>query len=153
MNLKRLTEAEAENFIPANEDSLDYPTEYFTLTTTEDGWDVVKYFTGRHKINTRKESEGKYWVYVLSNPTMPGLLKIGYTTNSPEDRASQISRSTGVPLPFKVEYAHKCHEGEFFEYEVHKALDAYRVNNDREFFKITLEEAKSVIETLGQRYS
>jgi hypothetical protein len=83
---------------------------------------------------------------------MPGLLKIGYTHNMPEFRAEQISRSTGVPLPFTVEYSIKCHEGEFFEYEIHQELDAYRVNNNREFFQISLDEAKKVIETLSLHY-
>lgn len=151
MNLKRLSVEEAENFIPADKDNLNYPIEHFTLSTTEDGWDIVKYYTGRKKINTYK-GEGKYWIYVMSNESMPGLFRIGYTTSTPEEKAIQISKSKGVPSPFKVEYSYKCHEGEFFEYEIHKTLDPYRVTDDREFFQVSLEEIKKVIETLGQRY-
>lgn len=45
------------------------------------------------------------WVYVLSNPCMPGIYKIGMTTTSPEVRARELSSATGVPAPFKVEAA------------------------------------------------
>ncbi len=35
-------------------------------------------------------------IYILMNPTMPGYLKIGMTTRSPEERARELSNSTGV---------------------------------------------------------
>ena len=133
MTLKRITQTEAEQFIPVEDNHLDYPAEYFTLVSTEDGWSKVKYYTGRKKINLQSKGDGKYWIYVLSNESMPGLLKIGYTNHSPEDKASMTSRSKGVPTPFKVGYSFKCNEGEFFEYEIHKELDSYRLNDDREF--------------------
>ena len=46
-------------------------------------------------------------VYVLTNPAMPGLVKIGKTTqNDVTTRISQLY-TTGVPLPFDCEYAVK----------------------------------------------
>jgi hypothetical protein len=83
---------------------------------------------------------------------MPGLLKIGYTKNSPEERAKQISNATGVAVPFKVEYVFNCHEGQFLEEEIHKYLDSYRVANNREFFKLELHEACEAITKLGKKY-
>jgi hypothetical protein len=47
------------------------------------------------------EHEG--FVYVLSNPAMPGLLKVGSTVGPVEKRAAGLSRMTGVPEPFKIE--------------------------------------------------
>jgi hypothetical protein len=38
------------------------------------------------------------------------------------------------------------------EGEVHHALEKYRVNSQREFFQIELEEAKEVIEKIGKNY-
>jgi len=55
-------------------------------------------------------------------------------------------------LPYKVEWAFHCFNGEQLEQEVHKALDFYRVNSHREFFQISLDEAKRVVENLGSRY-
>lgn len=39
-------------------------------------------------------------VYVLTNPAMPGLVKIGMTTRSDIDARMKELYSTGVPVPF-----------------------------------------------------
>ena len=39
------------------------------------------------------------------------------------------------------------------EAEVHEYLSSYRVKNNREFFKLTLEEARTAIEKLGLKYN
>ena len=44
-------------------------------------------------------------VYILTNEAMPGLIKIGYTDKSIEERMKELSRHTGVPLPFSCFYA------------------------------------------------
>ena len=80
------------------------------------------------------------------------MLKIGYTTQTPDERAKQISNDTGVALPYKVEWAFKCFDGEQLEGEVHRKLREYRVNNQREFFQIDLGGAKKVIKLLGKNY-
>ena len=36
------------------------------------------------------------YVYILTNPSMPGLVKVGKTTNTPNQRMSEL-HSTGVP--------------------------------------------------------
>lgn len=153
--LKRITEEEAQQYIPCSEDytrGFDAAV-FYTLTPLEDGWDEVTYFTARKRnMYANREGEFDSWVYVLSNPTVPGMLKIGYTKNLPEERARQISNATGVVLPYKVEWAFHCYNGEQLEGEVHKYLESYRVNNHREFFQIPLDEAKKAVETLGQRY-
>ena len=80
------------------------------------------------------------------------MLKIGYTKNEPEIRAKQISAATGVALPYKVEWAFQCFNGEQLEQEVHAELASYRVNQNREFFDIPLAEAQEAIEKIGQQY-
>lgn len=87
----------------------------------------------------------KGYVYVLSNSAMPGLLKIGRTINSPEDRARQLDQ-TGVPMPFVVECAYLSPDCEQLESRVHEALRGVRAREEREFFKIELDDAKSCIE-------
>ena len=43
-------------------------------------------------------------VYVLTNPAMTGIVKIGKTTRGMSARLSELY-STGVPLPFECAYA------------------------------------------------
>ena len=153
MSLKCLTVEEASQYYSKEEDKLGAPLMGFTLTKDPDDpkWDNVTYYTTRRKVSAYK-GEGRYYIYVLENDTMPGVLKIGYTGKKPEERATQLSKSTGVPTPFRVAFATKCHDGEGMEYEVHQELKEYRVNNDREFFSCTLQEAQIAIEKIGQRY-
>lgn len=156
--MNRIDTTQAKEYIPLSEDYSGKGievAEYFTLTPSEkgDGWEDVTYYTARKRGMFADKGEGDQWVYVLSNPTTPGLLKIGYTKLNPDERARQISNATGVALPYNVEWAYKCFNGEQLEGEVHRKLKAYRVNSNREFFQIQLEEAKEVITLLGQNYN
>ena len=82
------------------------------------------------------------FVYVLSNPCMPDLFKIGYTANDPADRAKALSRDTGVPMPFKVEHIILTDDCEATEQSAHLHFGKGRVNRNREFFKAPLLEIK-----------
>ena len=84
-------------------------------------------------------------IYVLSNPAMPGIVKIGYTEKKASDRAAELSLSTSVPLPFVVEYEQLVETPSNFESMVHGKLARYRISNDREFFRISADEAETVI--------
>lgn len=92
--------------------------------------------------HTHAMSEGI--VYVLTNEAMPGLVKIGYTTQAINDRLSNLY-STGVPLPFECAFA--CHTENIEELEkaLHAAFAPNRINPKREFFQI---EASQVIPLL-----
>jgi len=153
--IKRISESKAHNYIPVEEDFTNSEAAFFTLTPDpeKNGWDKVTYYTARRKnLYTNREGDGDSWIYVLTNKTMPNLIKIGFTDKTPDQRAKQISRSTGVPISFSVAYAFKCFNAHALEIELHRYLKAYRVNNDREFFQITVDEAKEAIQKLGQRY-
>jgi len=153
--MKRISESEAHNYIPVIEDFTGSEPAFFTLTSDENDpeWDTVTYYTARKKnLYQNREGEGDSWIYILVNSTMPNLVKIGFTDKTPDKRAEQISRSTGVPLKFSVVYAFRCFNAHALEIELHKYLKDYRVNNDREFFQISVEEAKAAITLLGQRY-
>jgi hypothetical protein len=155
--MRRITTEEAQEFIPLKENFLDQSVknaEYFTITPSKqgDGWEDVTYFTARRKNKFSNHGKGDQWVYVLSNPTQPGIFKIGYTKLTPDERAKQISAATGVALPYEVTWAFRCFNGEQLEGEVHRALEKYRVNSQREFFQIEFEEAKEIIEKIGKNY-
>ncbi len=155
--MKRITNKVAKGFIPLRENygntDLEY-AKYFTLSPSEkgDGWEDITYYTDKKYGVYANKGNGDQWVYVLSNPSSPGLLKIGYTKKLPEERAKQISSATGVALPYKVEWAYQCFNGEMVEREVHHKLKAQRVNNNKEFFQVSLEEAKENIILIGNKF-
>ena len=87
-------------------------------------------------------------VYVLTNPAMPNLIKIGYTAN--EDvkiRMAQIY-SSGVPLPFECVYAARVLDHERVEKALHIAFGPDRINPKREFFEIEASQAIAIIKLL-----
>lgn len=79
-------------------------------------------------------------IYVLTNEAMPGLVKIGLTTDSVESRISQLSSNTGVPLPFECYFAAEVKDCEKLEKTLHQLFSEARVNPKREFFKIDPEK-------------
>ena len=151
-SIKKITEDKASLYISKDDDLIDSPIRFYTITEDEDGWDKITYYTSRRKDTYSNRGKGDQWVYILSNPSLPNMIKIGYTKNEPEVRAKQISASTGVALPYKVEWAFQCFNGEQLEQEVHRELETYRVNQNREFFDIPLVEAQEAIEKLGKHY-
>lgn len=87
-------------------------------------------------------------VYVLSNDAMPGLVKIGRTTeNDVNERIAQLY-TTSVPVPFNVEFACKVPNSKEVEQALHLAFGPNRINAKREFFKIQPEQAISILRLL-----
>jgi hypothetical protein len=156
--MKRITEQEAKQYFPLSENYGNTGVEnaaFFTITPSDrgEGWENVTYYTEKKYGLYADKGEGDQWVYILSNPSLPKeYLKIGYTKLKPEERAIQISAATGVPTPYKVEWAYKCFNGEIVERTVHNKLKAHRINNRKEFFNISLEEAKEVITLIGTKF-
>ena len=156
--MKRITNEVAKGFIPLRENYGNTGIEnaaFFTITPSErgEGWEDVTYYTEKKYGLYADQGEGDQWVYVLSNPSLPKeYLKIGYTKLKPEERATQISSATGVPTPYKVEWAYKCFNGEMVERMTHEKLKAFRVNNRKEFFHVSLEEAKDNIILIGNKF-
>lgn len=84
------------------------------------------------------------WIYALTNTAFPHLVKIGKTTTSPGQRASELN-ATGVPDLFEVAFSALSPDVDRHEVEVHRALEHSRYRNDREFFAIEVEQAVNVI--------
>ena len=161
-SLTRITPAQAKKFIPCGDDQLNNPASYFTLTPStsneypaEDGWEDVTYYTNRtREIHIPKGLTGCQYIYILENETMPGLVKIGFTKNKPSERVKQINAATGVALDFDVKYQYPCFNAHDLEKEIHIYLESqgFRVNKKKEFFNITVEQAISVIQRIGEPY-
>ena len=84
--------------------------------------------------------EFKGYIYVLSNPSLPGKVKIGRTYYSIDRRIEQLS-NTSIPTPFEAEAYYYSSNPAQDEKEAHHLLRRYRVRADREFFTITPAEA------------
>lgn len=76
----------------------------------------------------------KGYVYILSNPAMPGYFKVGKTTRSVAERANELF-TTGLPEPFKVEYDVLSPDCDQLESRMHQALSKSRATAAREFFQ------------------
>jgi len=87
-------------------------------------------------------------VYVLTNPAMPGLVKIGYSADPDTNNRIGQLYTTGVPVPFKLEFA--CRVPNFAEVEraLHIAFGPQRINPRREFFRIEPEQAIAILKLL-----
>jgi hypothetical protein len=83
-------------------------------------------------------------VYILTNETMPGLVKVGRTDTSVEQRMAELYKS-GVPVPFECFHASRVEDARDVEGRIHRAFEKYRVNKNREFFEI---EPESILEIL-----
>ncbi len=92
------------------------------------------------------------FVYVLSNPSMPGLLKIGCTTErAVEERAAKRSNETGTPEPFVVEAYFASPNPVRDEHAVHESLKQYRRSN-KEFFEVDLDQCLQMLyQVVGRR--
>lgn len=87
-------------------------------------------------------------VYVLSNPAMPNLVKIGWSAG--DDASTRIAQlySTGVPVPFKLEYACRVANADEVEQALHIAFGPNRINPKREFFRIEPLQAIAILKLL-----
>ena len=79
-------------------------------------------------------------VYVLTNEAMPGIVKVGLTTDSVESRVAQLSSHSGVPLPFECYFAAEVSDSSRVERILHQLFAEYRINSKREFFKVDPEK-------------
>ena len=86
-------------------------------------------------------------VYILTNPYMPGLVKIGKTTNL-NRRLGELYK-TGVPEPFSCPLAVRVEDTSVIEQGLHATFAAQRINPNREFFKVDLESAKAALRLTG----
>jgi hypothetical protein len=91
-----------------------------------------------------KEYQKRGYVYVLSNPAMPGIVKIGRSQSGGKQRAGQLY-TTGVPVPFFLEFEMLVDDPESIEIAAHETLARYRVNGSREFFACEIDEAVQAV--------
>jgi hypothetical protein len=170
--LKEISVENAKEYISSNDDSKNNYIHYYTLEPSthpdypsSEGWEDVTYYTNRRKPKIKITDEGIITeggyiqvgdgpnvVYIMSNPTHD-LLKIGSTRKDVEERRKELSSSSGVPLPFKVEWILRLEGNELqLETEIHRHLEHMRSNMNREFFDVSLKHAIEAVMNIAKKY-
>lgn len=98
-------------------------------------------------------------IYILTNPSFPGYVKIGYGDNM-ENRLKQLNRSECIPFAFRV-YAIYEVSTRLSDLKLHKIID--KLNPDlrsiddfngqkriREFYAMNPEEAYAILEAMAK---
>ena len=100
----------------------------------------------------------KGYIYILTNPSFPEYVKIGYATDV-ENRVKDLNNSSAIPFGFRI-YAKYKVQTPLSDKEAHKIIDT--LNGElrstetldgklrrREFFKLTAEEAYTFFEAMA----
>lgn len=87
-------------------------------------------------------------VYVLTNPAMPGFVKIGKTFIEDVSVRLQQLYTTGVPFPFDLAFACKVPNADEVERALHRAFALNRANPKRELFNIEADQAIAILKLL-----
>lgn len=104
--------------------------------------------------NGVSQSVGNGQLYVLRCTLMQEeLYKVGFTTGTAIERARQLSSATGVPMAYVVVESWTHEDPEALETEVHAQLAPYRVNNQREFFRLGFDDIRKIIVKTIERVS
>lgn len=94
------------------------------------------------------------YVYCFSNAAMPGILKVGMTLRTPEDRLAEANGNGTAtfrpPCPYVIEFAKRVHEPKEKERVLHHILDKYtsRVNPRREFFRASVKQVRELFQLM-----
>ena len=83
-------------------------------------------------------------IYILTNPSMSGYVKIGKTTNL-EKRLKSLDK-TNMPLPFQCVFAAEVEGYDEIEKLLHDAFADARSRSTREFFEIDEQRAISALQ-------
>lgn len=86
------------------------------------------------------------WVYIITNKSMPGLIKVGYTMKDPELRAAELNH-TGAPHPYNVDYDVLIENPREIENRVHCYLKNQK--EGKEWFRCTTKEAIAAIKAVA----
>ena len=90
------------------------------------------------------------YIYIMTNPCLHDMVKIGYATNV-EDRRKQLS-TTALPYDYEI-YATYETSGSLEDKKLHKLIDTLnpdlRVSKNREFFIMSAEDAYILLEAIA----
>ena len=110
-------------------------------------------------MNTVDKNEIKGVIYILTNPSFPAYVKIGYADNV-ERRLQELNRSECIPFSFRV-YATYQVNTRLSDKSVHAIIDKLNPNlraievekgkkRTREFYAMTAEDAYLILEAIAE---
>jgi hypothetical protein len=90
---------------------------------------------------------GYGFIYILSNPSMPNVYKVGLTTSSVKKRIQELT-STGVPKPFTAEKIFEVPENSLRQIEqlAHKKLKNKDLHHGKEFFEGKIDDCINAVQ-------
>ena len=92
----------------------------------------------------------KGYIYIMTNPSLKDMVKIGFATNV-ETRRRQLS-TTALPYEYEI-YAIYETSGNLEDKKLHKMIDQLnpelRVSKSREFFLMSPDEAYNLLEAIA----
>ena len=90
-------------------------------------------------------------IYILVNPFMPDIFKVGRTERKIEERIKGLN-TTSMPAPFRCVYAAEVNDAVMVERRIHKIFIDKRITKNREFFeKVSLEQLVQAIKLVEIR--
>ena len=91
------------------------------------------------------------YVYAFESPSMPGIVKIGATERYPTERLHDANESDTwrPPEAYDIAWAVEVDAPFIVEKQIHESLAGVRVNPRREFFRVTADEARSLVMSLA----
>lgn len=85
------------------------------------------------------------YIYVLSNESHFGLLKIGFTEKPLLKRVKELSASNYMHVPYILEASFFSENQILDEAELYNLLERYKSKRGKELFKLTVKEAVEII--------
>lgn len=103
--------------------------------------------------------EHKGVIYILTNPSFPQFVKIGYADDV-EERLNQLNRSECIPYAFRL-YAYYRVAARLTDMKLHTLIDSLNPNlrsveefngktRKREFYAMTAAQAYSILEAIAE---
>ena len=99
------------------------------------------------KLDNIPDGPNKGYIYAMRSASdKKDIFKIGLTRRTPDVRAKEVSRGTGVPTEYLVVEEWEVADCVLAEKMIHDQLKEYRVNNKREFFRRPYKNIRKVVE-------
>ena len=106
----------------------------------------------------KKNTEGKGVVYILTNPSFPEYVKIGYADNL-QKRLKELNRSECIPYAFRVFATYEVNE-RLQDIALHNMIDGINPNlraietfdgkkRKKEFYAMSSDDAYAILQTIA----